>query len=202
MAKLTVIKKLPRTAGAILTKAHHIATSMQHNLYFPRPPVPIATFLEHIATAEAAQAAMRTRLNTARTDRNAKLAVVLRDLDQLAIYVQQVASKYPPEERLAIVASAGMEVQGYRKAGKATFRVTPGRTSGSVILDALHPGIVASFDWQYSADGKRWIDAPSTTQSKTTISGLTPGATYHFRYRALTHAGKGDWSEPFVLMVV
>jgi hypothetical protein len=200
MAKLTVIRRLPKSIGKILNKVRHIATSMQGNAYFPSPPVPIATFLDHIVATEAAQAAMRTRLNTARTDRNAKLAVVIQDLDQLCMYVENVARE-DPEESLAIVASAGMEVRGYRKAGKPTFRVAQGQTSGSVILYALHPGTAASFDWQWSTDGTHWTDMKSTTAATTTLSGLTPGTLYSFRYRVLTTAGKGDWSDPLTFRV-
>jgi hypothetical protein len=113
MAKLTVITKLPKAISHRLNKIRHIATSMQGNPYFPSPPVPLATFLDDIAGAEAAQAAMLTRLHTARTDRDAKLAVVLRALEQLRMYVQNVAGEHPAEA-LVIVASAGMDVRGYR----------------------------------------------------------------------------------------
>jgi hypothetical protein len=66
---------------------------------------------------------------------------------------------------------------------------------------ALHPGIVASFDWQWSSDGAHWVDVPSTTYATVTIDGLTAGTTYSFRYRALTRAGKGDWSDPITFLV-
>jgi hypothetical protein len=60
----------------------------------------------------------------------------------------------------------------------------------------------ASYEWQYSTDaGKTWLAAPSTLQSKTTIPGLTPGATAMFRYRPVTKKGEGDWSQPTSLLV-
>ena len=200
MAKLTLSRNLPRAIGPKLTKLRHIATSMQGNAYFPNPPVPIATFLDHIALTEAAQAVMLTRVDTARTDRDAKLAVVLADLDQLLMYVTNVA-RQNPEAAFVIVASAGLDPKGYRKPGKPSFRVGPGRVSGSVRLSTRHPGIVASFEWQYSTDGTHWIEGASTTQSSTPIEGLTPGTTYSFRYRVLTHAGKSDWSNVLTFLV-
>ena len=200
MAKLTVVRKLPKSIDKILNKVRNIATSMQGNAYFPSPPVPMVTFLEHIAAAAAAHAAMRTRVNTARSVRDAKLAVVLQDLDQLCMYVENVARAHP-EEALAVVASAGMDVRGSRKAGKPSFRVVQGRTSGSVILYALHPGTVASFDWQWATAGTPWTDLKSTTAAKTTKDGLTPGTLYSFRYRVLITGGKGDWSDPVTCLV-
>jgi hypothetical protein len=35
----------------------------------------------------------------------------------------------------------------------------------------------------------------------TVISGLTPGQTYYFRFRALTRLGMRDWSQVITLIV-
>ncbi len=51
------------------------------------------------------------------------------------------------------------------------------------------------------ADGKTWVIAPGTLQAKTTVTGLTPGATVQFRSRALTKSGEGDWSQTVQLIV-
>jgi hypothetical protein len=48
---------------------------------------------------------------------------------------------------------------------------------------------------------KTWVTVPSTLQAKTTVAGLTPGATVTFRYRAVVKTGEGDWSQPTSLMV-
>jgi hypothetical protein len=60
----------------------------------------------------------------------------------------------------------------------------------------------AAYDWQYSSDGgKTWTTAPSTLQAKTTVAGLVPGSTVHFKFRAVTKTGEEDWSQPVSLMV-
>jgi len=38
-------------------------------------------------------------------------------------------------------------------------------------------------------------------QAKTTVAGLTPGASVQFRYRPATKSGEGDWSQPVTLIV-
>jgi hypothetical protein len=43
--------------------------------------------------------------------------------------------------------------------------------------------------------------APVTLQAKTTIMGLTPGATVTFRYRGVTKTGEGDWSQLITFIV-
>lgn len=58
------------------------------------------------------------------------------------------------------------------------------------------------YEWQYSTDGGHtWVVVPSTLQARTTVSGLTPGATVQFRVRPVTKTGEGDWSQPTSLIV-
>jgi hypothetical protein len=78
----------------------------------------------------------------------------------------------------------------------------PDRISGEATVTAVVAARGASYEWQYSTDGgKTWITAPGTLQARTTISGLVPGSTAQFRYRAVTKAGEGDWSQPVSLLV-
>jgi DNA-directed RNA polymerase specialized sigma24 family protein len=49
--------------------------------------------------------------------------------------------------------------------------------------------------------GKTWVAAPSTLQAKTNVYGFAPGATVLFRFRPVTKAGEGDWSQPVSLIV-
>jgi len=54
----------------------------------------------------------------------------------------------------------------------------------------------ASYEWQSSLDGgKTWTILPTTLQAKTTVSGLTLGATVMFRSRPVTRTRKGGWSQ-------
>ncbi len=80
--------------------------------------------------------------------------------------------------------------------------ITLARTIVAVHLQAEAAARRASYEWQYSNDGgKTWVQAPSTLQTKTTITGLTPSATIVFRYRAVTKVGEGEWSQPTSIMV-
>ena len=79
----------------------------------------------------------------------------------------------------------GVERRGARQQAKAVLGVLPGRVSGSVRLAAKAVAKVASYEWQLSKDaGKTWLELPKTLQAKTAVSGLTPGMTYGFRFRA------------------
>jgi hypothetical protein len=71
-----------------------------------------------------------------------------------------------------------------------------------VRLTATKAAKMAAYQWQYSSDGgKTWMDAGITLKAKTSVSGLTRGATVSFRYRAVTRAGMGDWSQARSLVV-
>ena len=50
-------------------------------------------------------------------------------------------------------------------------------------------------------DQKAWTELRSTTQAKTVVTGLTPGATYFFRVQALTKDGEGNFCQPVSLVV-
>jgi hypothetical protein len=82
------------------------------------------------------------------------------------------------------------------------FAAKPGAVTGTAKVLAATAGRCASYEWQYSTDGgKTWITAPVTLQSKTTIAGLAAGATVLFKYRPVTKAGEGDWSQPASLLI-
>ena len=70
------------------------------------------------------------------------------------------------------------------------------------MLTAKKAAKVAAYDWRYSTDGgKTWMEAGITLKAKTSVSGLTRAATLWFRYRAVTHAGMGDWSDAISFVV-
>ena len=198
---LVVIHRLPKSIGARIAYAKHVAQCMTGNARFPSPPVPMATFASHIAALDAAEVAVLTRAHGLRTARNDKLDVVLRDLDLLRAYVQTVAGQHPIEEAKEIVASAGMFVKNSSGPRKLAFAAKQGKSSGTVELSLAHPGGDASFKWQWSADGVNYVDAPDTTASSTTIPKLAPAQWYWFRGRVLTKDGLGDWSDPIRLLV-
>ena len=202
MAKrIHVALNFPRNEIDVPAYARHIAACMTGNPYFPSPPVSMATLLAHVEDLEAAEVTVTAGTHGAVTERNARVEDIHNDMRQLGTYVQTVANQHA-EDAEAVVACSGMTVKQTAGPVKADFTVKPGKTSGSVMLYVLHPGTEASFNWQYSSDGVRWIDEKSTTQSSRPIDNLTPGVLYFFRYSILTRDGTSDWSDPITLRVV
>ena len=60
----------------------------------------------------------------------------------------------------------------------------------------------ATYFWEYSLNQTDWIAVRETMQSKTVISGLPSRTTVFFRFRALTSAGKRDYSQVVSLFVM
>jgi hypothetical protein len=107
-----------------------------------------------------------------------------------------------PEIGTSVIESAAIAVRKTAVRKPRVFAAEPGVVSGSAKLVAPSAGARAFYEWQYSVDGgKTWVAAPGTMQAKTSVPGLTPGASVQFRYRPATKSGEGDWSQPVTLIV-
>ena len=153
-----------------------------------------------ITDLQTAETATLTRIKGAAATRNAKRALLINLLQQLRMYVQ-TAVDGNEDNAPAMIQSSGMAVKkiGIRK--PRLFAALAGAISGTVTLVAPSAGHRVSYAWQYSADGKTWLDVAMTLQAKATLSGQTPGAVLQFRYRSVSKAGETDWSAPVTFTV-
>ena len=100
-----------------------------------------------------------------------------------------------------LIVGAGIGVKKRTRRNKPPVQAVDGPTSGSVWLLCLRLAKTATYFWQFSLDQKAWTDAPETMRAKLLLSGLTPGQTYYFRFRALTRKGPVDYSQVVSLLV-
>ena len=201
MGRSIAVLKLSHRIKNIITFAQSVAEAMTSNTSFPSPNPPLATFQADITALSNAEAAVLARTKGAVQDRNAKLAVLKTDLENLKAYVQTVADAANPTNAASIVESAGMTVRKVTLHDKPALAVKQGSVSGSVNLASKAAAHRAAYGWQYSTDQKTWTSLPETLQAKTGVSGLTAGTVYYFRVQALTKTGEGDWSQIVSLMV-
>jgi hypothetical protein len=192
---------LPRSTPAAITLARAIVQSMTGNASFPTPVPTLAAVSSAIAALDSAQAAVLTRTRgtvEARNDRRVELAILLFALKG---YVQSVADA-DRENAVSLIQSSGMHVSAAAPPRQRAFAAAPGTVSGTVKLEAIAAAKRAAYEWEYSLDGgKTWLVAPVTLQSRTSVSGLQPGASVSFRYRAVTKTGQQDWSQPVSIIV-
>jgi hypothetical protein len=196
-----VALKLPVSVPALISHARGIVKAMSANPSFPSPTPSLAEVAVAIDDLQAAQSAAQSRVKGAAAARNDKRAALLRLLKQLRGHIQAVADT-SAENGAAIIESAGVAVRKTPAHTARAFAAKPGAVSGTANVVAAVAARRASYEWQYSTDGgKTWIVAPVTLQAKTSIAGLSPGATVLFKYRSVTRAGEGDWSQPASLLV-
>ena len=59
----------------------------------------------------------------------------------------------------------------------------------------------ATYYWEHSLDQVTWTQVPETLNARTTVEGLPWAKMSYFRFRALTKAGKGEYSQVVSLLV-
>ncbi|HEY6460220.1 MAG TPA: fibronectin type III domain-containing protein [Polyangiaceae bacterium] len=192
---------LPRRVADLIAFANRVVTDLTGNKALPSPTPTLAVILAAISALVAAQSAALTRAAGTATVRNEKRDTLVMLLRQLAACVQAAADA-SPENAASLIESTGMAVRKEGARVKRTFSVEQGEVSGSVTVQAAVASKRAAYDWEYSTDGgKTWTAAPTTLQSRTTVSGLGAGTTAQFRYRVATKGGAGDWSQPTSFLV-
>jgi hypothetical protein len=196
-----VVLKLPRPVPPLISVARAIVQAMTGNPLFPTPDPTLATVTAAITDLDTAETAAKARTRGAAAVRNDKRAALVKLLEQLKAYIQKQADANL-ESAAATIQSAGVSVKKPSTHGKRVFAAKVGAVIGSVKVTAERVAARAGYEWQYSTDGgKTWVSAPTTLQAKTTVTGLTPGATVSFRYRTVTKTGEGDWSQPTAILV-
>jgi len=201
MARSVAVLKLSPRVKNIASFAQNVATSLTNNPHFPTPNPPLATLQADIAALNTAETAVLSRTKGAVEARDAKLAIVRADLENIKTYVQSVAGLATPADADAIIESSGLTIRKVTLHDKPALAAKQGSVTGTVNLAAKAAAKRASYNWQYSTDQKTWTTVPQTLQAKTGISGLTAGTQYYFRVQPVTSAGVQDWSQLVSLIV-
>jgi hypothetical protein len=193
--------KLPKRVPDLISIVRGIVRAVTGNPAFPSPVPSLAAVGAALADLEVAQAVAEMRGKGAAEARDQTLRALVALVQLLRAYVQNVGDA-DWENASGIIESAGMQVKRVGVRARREFAVKPGVVSGSVVLVTAAAAKRASYDWAVSADeSKTWQALPTTLQSETRLAGLQPGTTYWFRYRAVTKAGVGDWSQVVATMV-
>ncbi len=196
--KIHVVLKRPRPVSALISLAQAIEAAMSSaKVTFPSPTPTIAQFTSDIGDLVTAESAAKMRTKGAVQTRDAKLGVVIADLKLLVAYVETVANA-DPTNAAAIAISAGMVIRKQPATSKSDLNFRKSTVSGSVVVMArVGSRSKEAHEWEYSIDGgKTWSALPTTTQAKTTITGLTTGSSVQVRHRAVNNTGVTAWSDP------
>lgn len=196
------ILKLPTQVELLVTYAENVVTRMTNNPAFTTPVPSLALVTAATSALHVAQTNVQARTKGTVAIRDEKRTALVTLLKQLRGYVQTTADA-SPDNAVSIIDSSGLSVRKATARKPRIFEALPGAVSGSAKLVAPSAGPRASYEWELSTDGgKTWVPQPVTMQARTTVTGLTPGASVQFRYRPVTpKAGEGDWSPSLPLIV-
>ena len=195
MKRTLIALNPPRRVHDFLMHARVIATRLSEDPRFSPPPASLAELTADVAALEAALIASASRASGCAAARKACQARVAMGLKVLQAHVQSMANACPSTEAAVLIELAGMSVKNALGPSKATFVVKPGRTADSAHAYARAAPTRASYDWQWSTDGERWVSIPSTVRADAELRGLEAATLYWFRYRSVTKAGISDWSD-------
>ncbi len=191
IARLEVALNIPRRHQDLLLLAKFIYERMLNNAQFPNPTPTLATLLALITAFDAALTAKGPGAGTVRAEARAALVAALKHLRD---YVQSVA-EVTLTGAASLVESSGMSIRKVPVRTKPPFSVKRGKVSGLAVLIATAVAGQGTYYWEMSVDSKVWTKLPDTLKSTTTVSGLTPGQTYYFRFHTLSRAGESDYSQ-------
>jgi hypothetical protein len=198
--RVRVAADLPRKDAALIAFLSLVVQKMTDNNNFTSPGTVVTDLAGAVAAYQAALKAMSTSKDVGEARTAAKQAMVDR-VDQVRTYINGVVALLPPDQATAAVQSAGFRSKKRSLNTKPPLAVKYGGTAGSVIIVALAAGHTAMYFFEYSKDQTNWVACPFVMKCQTSVSGLTVGTTYYFRFRAQTRKGLGADSMvvPFVV---
>jgi hypothetical protein len=196
---ILIVLNYARTVAGLSAFAQLVVQKMTGNANFPTA-APILTSITSAITAyQNAQLSTKTQkgLKGLRTSTKQALVSALRQARDLV----RTVAEANPESALAIAESAGMTLGKRPTRNKPLIEVLQASLSGSVVCRAKAPGIPTNYFWSYSTDEKSWTSVPQLMKAATTVSGLTPGQTYYFRYSTSNRQGTSNPSQVFSILV-
>jgi hypothetical protein len=194
--------KMPSKWGDRVLRVQNIETKLTTNTYFATGwtagtltqtqfNADVTTFLTEAANAEA-------HIAGAVGLRNAAFKTVKQDLSYVLSMVQTKADA-SSSIAVTIIESAGLFVyvrHGGQKRVNAAYNT---QIPGKVIMTADGGG---QTEWEMSKDMVAITNLPSTSTSKTSVSGLNPGDVWYFRSKKVDTKKKTyNWSPWFLLKI-
>jgi hypothetical protein len=196
-----VVFKITKKVPQLIVDAGAIAEGMlKHSSIFTSPDPDITDFKLHIEELNDAAAAFINR-TASKTTRDIKQSAVVADIRKLKLYVQRLVDASP--EQAAVIANyACMKLKVFHKKQKEVFRAKNNMLPGVIDLFAAGGPRGSFHEWCMSTDKITWTELTSTVKGKTQVTGLESISAYYFRHRITTpKEGKGDWEQPFYIVV-
>lgn len=206
--KITVVfgVRKYRTLSAFRNQAIKVSADIAaYPLIFVTPNPTVASVNTHLDTMDAAQVLVDTGGVNAVATRNAARNIVMEDMHAWERYVQGlIAAETDFDQKMVIAVSSGLDIRVNGVRVKKDLELTQLITPGMMKMVARAAGPKAAYEWQMSQNnGTSWTTLPVTNVAKTTVSGLTAGLRYLFRFRSTVKNVTSGWStsESFIYTI-
>jgi hypothetical protein len=196
---IIIVLGYERTVAGLIAFAQLVVQKMTGNANFPNAAQIVTALGNAITAHQNAVSATKTQKGL-KGQRSATKQALVSALYQARDLVR-TACEANPESALAIAESAGMTLGKRPTRNKPLIEILQASVSGSVVCRAKAPGVPTNYFWSYSGDEKSWTSVPQTMKATVTVSGLTPGQTYYFRYYTTNRKGTSNPSQVFSILV-
>src|SRR5262249_9379882 len=173
---------------------------------YPSPPIDQAMLKSQLDTLSAGISASLDGGKKAIAEREHQKEVVIKSVRQLGHYVEENCK----DDMTTFLKSGFQPVSSTRTVGTPAsewFRkIVAGKNSGQLEVSLMAQADAISYLLRWAAVSQggspgTWTEQPvGRIKPPVGVSGLTPGASYAFRDRALTNFGYSDWSESVTRM--
>ena len=181
----------------------NVLACLTNNTSFSNPDISLEEAKAALNDLEAALLASHDGAHSTTATLHEKVKIADKAFHILANYVDRVA-----DGNTALILSSGFHAaQPIQVHQKAEFSVVDGAHSGSVKYIIKKIPRTGAYILQYrtvDASGVvgEWITAGHSTSATFELSGLTAGATYEFRFAAVTPDGTTDFCAPVTKIVI
>lgn len=198
--RVFIARRLPTSVPALIVAVKAIVAAGRKSPH----AAAVKPLLDALEAANDALARAQTEADTrakGKTElRDEALDHLYKRLDAYEAAVLQIA-ELDLETAASTVAIMGLQVRRPSSRRKPPIRIEPG-VSGTLKVWVKAAAKVASYEWEWSANGgKAWNRAPTTNRADTTLPDLPLGVYVLIRYRATTRKGATDWSQPVEVLV-
>ena len=199
----TPVKDAPRSNHKFATFLYAIAAALANNQYFTNPSPSAAQFKTAADAMSDANAKAKGGGTTAAANRDKVRSDSEKLCDQLVLWValNTRSQTGDPATATAMIVSTGLSTRKHTTYVKAQLTADYGYSTGEASLSARAAKGRAVYLFEYSLDGHTWTAVPQSLVSTVTVTGLTAGQTYSFRFRVQSRKGMSEYSQIVTLLV-
>jgi hypothetical protein len=184
----------------VIQYSRHLEATLDADPRFVGLAAYVAQLSADTDALEKLQGPAMTRAAGAASARDTPLGKVHTDIDNIRQGVQTLVDANPGQAEEYATAAA-MHLRRHNPAQKPWLaaKMVKG-TPGAALLNAKSVKRGASYEWQISSDGASWTTFGFSTQADTTVTGLSAGHTYYFRFRTTIGHVTSDFGQALEFM--